>query len=284
MKDTLYFAHTKINETLKVLSQYGKKANILAGGTDLVPRINYYQLKPEVLVYIGGLGLDYIKEKNGKLLIGAATPMAKIAASKLIARKATALSVAASQAGTEAIRTTATIGGNLANASPAADLATPLLAMDAELRLRTAKGKRVVALKDFFKGPGQTVLKAGELLTEISIPRAKGQTVFLKLGRRKAMTLSVVNVAVRLEMSGKKCKDARIAVGSVAPVPLRCSKAEDLLRGKEIDPALTARCAAEAMAASSPMDDQRASAWYRRKAGTALIARSLRRAAGLEIE
>ncbi len=105
-------------------TQYGRKATILAGGTDLVPKINYYELKPDVLVYIGGLGLDYIQEKGGKLLIGAATPMAKIAASKLVAKKAGALAEAARQAGTAAIRTAATIGGNLANASPAADLAT----------------------------------------------------------------------------------------------------------------------------------------------------------------
>ena len=145
----------------------------------------------------------------------------------------------------------ATIGGNLANASPAADLATPLLAMDAELLLMSDKGKRTVALKDFFTGPGKTVLRPGELIVEVSIPSLKGKTVFLKLGRRKAMTLSVVNVAVCLEMDGKKCKDARIAMGSVAPTPLRCTRAEGLLKGKGLDETLFAQCAAEAMAAAT---------------------------------
>lgn len=284
MKETLYFAPANVSEALKLLGRYGAKATILAGGTDLVPKINYYELKPEVLVYIGKLGLDYIKEKNGRLLIGAGTSMAQIASSKLVARKASALAEAARQAGTPAIRSAASIGGNLANASPAADLATPLLAMDAELLLRNAKAKRVVAVKDFFKGPGQTQLKPGELITEVSIPLSKGKTVFLKLGRRKAMTLSVVNVAVRLDLARKKCRDARIAIGSVAPTPLRCAKAEEWLKGKQVDRALINQCAIEAMAESRPVDDQRASVWYRKQAGTALTARALAQAAGLKDE
>ncbi len=284
MTEALYFGETEMSKAIKLLGRYRKKAVILAGGTDLVPKINYYKLKPEVLVYIGNLGLDYIREKNGRLIIGATTSMAKIASGKLVVRKAFALAQAALQAGTSAIRNAATIGGNLANASPAADLATPLLAMDAELLLRDEKGKRTVPLKDFFTGAGQTVLRPGELIVEVSIPPVKGKTAFLKLGRRKAMSLSVVNVAVRLEMSGKKCKDARIAVGSVAPTPLRCTRAEELLKGKGPDKLLVAQCSAEAMAACSPVDDQRASAWYRRRAGTALVARALAQAAGLAEE
>ena len=284
MKDTLYFAHTNVRETLRLLNQYGRKATILAGGTDLVPRINYYEFKPDVIVYIGGLGLDYIKEKGGKLLIGAATPMAKIAASKIVAKKAGALAEAARLAGTAAVRTAATIGGNLANASPAADLAPPLLAMDAQLLLMSIKGKRIVPLKDFFKGPGKTVLKPGDLIAEVSVPVPQGKTVFLKLGRRKAMSLSVVNVAVRLDMENKKCQGARIALGSVAPKPLRCTRAEALLIGKGVDQRLIAQCAAEAMAASKPVDDQRATAWYRKQAGTALVARALAQAAGLKTD
>jgi len=281
MKEAMYFSEAEMSRAIKLLDQYRKKAVILAGGTDLVPQINYYKLKPEVLVYIGNLGLDYIQEKNGRLTIGATTSMSKIAASKLLARKAGALAQAARQAGTSAIRTAATIGGNLANASPAADLATPLLAMDAELLLRSEKGKRTVPIKDFFTGPGQTVLRPGEMIVEVLIPPVKGKTVFLKLGRRKAMTLSVVNAAVRLEMAGKKCKDARIAMGSVAPTPLRCTQAEELLKGKNPDKALIAQCSGEAMAACSPVDDQRATAWYRKRAGTALVARALAQASGL---
>ena len=191
---------------------------------------------------------------------------------------------AARQAGTAAVRTTATIGGNLVNASPAADLATPLLAMDAEVTLAKAGGKRTVPLQDFFTGPGRTLLKPDELMTEISIPLSKGKTVFLKLGRRKALTLSVVNVAVRMEMKRGKCEDARIAIGSMAPIPLRCESAEGMLQGKEIDPGLIAQCAVEAIGVSKPIDDQRATAWYRQQAGRALVARALTQAAGLKNE
>jgi CO/xanthine dehydrogenase FAD-binding subunit len=187
------------------------------------------------------------------------------------------------------VRNAATIGGNLGNASPAADLATALLALDAQLLLRSSKEDRRVALKDFFMGPGRTVLKPGELIVEVSIPLSKGRAVFLKLGRRKAMTLSVVNVAVQLEMDGKRrweklgCQEARIALGSMAPTPLRCAKAEGLLKGKVLDKALIAQCAAEAVAESSPIDDQRATAWYRKIAGTVLVSRALAQAAGIEL-
>ncbi len=284
MKESLFFAPGTLQEAMKLLGNYKGRAVILAGGTDLVPRINTYSLKPEVLVYIGKVGLDYIREEKGKLVIGAATPMAKIASSKLLARKASALVQAAGQAGTPAVRTAATIGGNLANASPAADLAPPLLAMDAEVSLLNQKKKRVVPLKDFFTGPGKTVLQPGEIIVEISAPVPKGKTVFLKLGRRKALTLSVVNAAVRLEMKGKKCLEARIALGSVAPIPLRCPEAEELLQGTGVDSSLISGCAAEAMAAASPIDDHRASAWYRKQAGKVLVARALAQAAGLKAE
>jgi carbon-monoxide dehydrogenase medium subunit len=284
MRETLYFAEKGVADTLALLARYGKKATVLAGGTDLVPRINHYRLKPEVLVYIGNIGLDYVREEGGRLLIGAAMPLAKIAASRKVAGKAGALAEAAGLAATPAVRTTATIGGNLANASPAADLATPLLAMDAELRVLSEKGERLVPIKDFFEGPGKTVLKPGELIMEVSLPRPKGTCVFLKLGRRKAMSLSVVNTAVRLQMSGGICREARIAMGAMAPRPLRCLEAEALLTGKRIDRELVALCAKAAIAAGSPVDDRRATAWYRREAGTALVARALALASGVKLD
>jgi carbon-monoxide dehydrogenase medium subunit len=283
MKNVMYFAPTEVEEALKVLAEYGEKVTILAGGTDLVPKINYYELKPDILLYIGGLALDHFKEENGKLIIGATTPTAKLAFSALAAGKVKALAEAARLSGSIATRSTATIGGNLANASPAADLATPLLAMDAQVLLASAGGKRVVAIKDFFVGPGHTVRRPNELIVEIYIPSFKGKTVFLKLGRRKAMTLSVVNVAVRLDMSTRTCNEAHIALGSVAPTPIRCPKAEEVLKGRVLDKALITQCAAQAMAESNPIDDQRATAWYRKKAGTALVARALVQASGINI-
>jgi carbon-monoxide dehydrogenase medium subunit len=282
MGDVRYFAPTDLGEAVKLLAQYGKQATILAGGTDLVPKINYYELKPEVLLYVGNLGLSYIKQVDGTLVIGAGTSLAQILASELVAQSAPALVHAAKQHSSVAVRSAATLGGNIANGSPAADTVVPLIAMDAKLRLVSAKGERVVAIQDFFVGPGETVLKADELLTEIQIPAVKGKAVFQKLGKRKAQACSIVIVGVRLEMDGKVCKAARIALGSMAPTPLRCVKAEEMLVGKAVDAALVAQCAAAAVGASSPIDDVRATAWYRQKAGTALVAQALALAAGLE--
>jgi carbon-monoxide dehydrogenase medium subunit len=281
MKQVGYFAPTEVGEAAKLLAEYGAKATILAGGTDLVPKINYYELWPDVLVYIGGLGLDYVKEADGKLVIGAATPVAKLITDSLVVEKASALAEAARQFGSVAIRSAATVGGNLANASPASDLVPPLLAMDAELRLTSAGGERTVALKDFYTGPGETALKPDEFIVEVSVPLLAGKTVFLKVGQRKAQTLSVVNVAVRLEMDGTVCKDARIVLGSMAPTPMCCADAEDLIKGKTVDKTLIDQCAAAAVAQTAPIDDQRATAWYRKKAGTALVARGLAQAAGV---
>ncbi|MGB9592714.1 MAG: FAD binding domain-containing protein, partial [Anaerolineae bacterium] len=181
------------------------------------------------------------------------------------------------------------------NASPAADLATPLIALGATVVLVSAEGEREVPVEDFFKGPGETVLQPGELIKEVRVPIKKGKSVFLKLGRRKAMTLSVVNVAVYVEMEkGQKCVDARVALGAMAPVPLRCRKAEGVLQGcvlpmsalegaEFLDKARIERAAELAIAESSPIDDQRATAWYRRKAGKVLVARALAAAAGVVI-
>jgi CO/xanthine dehydrogenase FAD-binding subunit len=279
MSDVSYCAPTDIGEALKILAE--GKTTVLAGGTDLLPKINYHEFRPEALLYIGRLGLDYIKEEGGKLLIGAATSTAKLAASELVAAKAPALAEAAKQSGSVAIRTTATVGGNIANGSPAADLVAPLLAMDAAVCLARAGGERVVPLGGFFLGPQQTARRLEELITEIQIPIPKGKTVFLKVGRRHAQTLSVANVALRLFVDEAVCKEARIVLGAMAPTPLRCAKAEELIVGKALDEALIEQCAAAAVAESAPIDDQRATAWYRQRAAKALVARALKQAAGI---
>ncbi len=282
MGDVSYFAPTDLGEAVKLLAQYGKQATILAGGTDLARKINYHEFKPEVLLYVGKLGLGYIKRVDETLVIGAGTPLAQILSSEVVAQSAPALVHAAEQHSSVAIRTAATLGGNIANGSPAADMVIPLIAMDAKLRLISAKGERFMAVQDFFVGPEQTKLESGELITDVHIPSVKGQVVFLKLGKRKAQACSIVVTAVRLEMAGGVCEAASIVLGSMAPTPLRCVKAEKMLVGKAVDQALVAQCAATAIGESSPIDDVRATAWYRRKAGTALVAQALSRAAGLE--
>ena len=293
MREVSYFAPTELDEALKLLAEYGEKVTVLAGGTDLVPKFNHYELKPEVIVYIGGLGLSFINDEGKNLVIGSATTTAMLAKSDIVEKKIGALAEAARLSGSTAIRNSATIGGNIINASPAADLLAPLLAMEAQVKLVKAGSERMVPLEDFITGPGQTVRQPDELLTEIHVPVPNGATVFLKLGRRKAQTLSVVNVAIQISLEGGECKDARIFLGAMSPTHVRCIKAEALLRScafplaishfgqrseasKTLDEATIAQCAAQAVEETSPIDDQRATAWYRKRAAKALVAKALR--------
>jgi CO/xanthine dehydrogenase FAD-binding subunit len=148
--------------------------------------------------------------------------------------------------------------------------------------LKSVNSERMVPIKEFFTGPGETVRKADELLVEIHIPVPAGGTSFFKLGRRKALTLSVANTSVHLIMDGKQCKEARICLGAMAPTPLRCLKAEAFIQGKDVDQKVISDCATEAVAESNPIDDQRATAWYRQKAAKALVTHALSQAAGIE--
>ena len=287
MKDTMYFAPKSIEETLVLLEKFGEEASILAGGTDIVPRINYYELTPGALIYVGNLGLGYIRESDGKICIGAATTWTDLIMSPLLVNTMQVLCDAAKLGGTIATRNVGTIGGNLANASPAADLAPPLLVLEAKLLIVSKSEERLVEVKDFFVGPGKTVLKRNELIKEIQIPTIKGTAEFCKLGRRKAMTLSVFSAAVRLDLAGKEpdqCTSAHIALGSVSPTPMRCLKAEAVLKDKVIDKTLIWECAVEAINETQPIDDQRATAWYRKKAGLSVVARTLAKAACIQID
>ncbi|MFN2292539.1 MAG: FAD binding domain-containing protein [Anaerolineae bacterium] len=281
MREVSYFAPTEVGEAVKLLDQHGEKAAVLAGGTDLVAQLNYYEIKPAALVYLGELGLDYVREEDGKLVIGAGTTIAHLLNNDLIAQKFGVLAEAAATHASPAVRTSATIGGNLGTASPAGDMIPSLMIMDADVVLASSKGQRTVPIQEFFTGPGETVRAPEELILEIHVPLLEGKAVFKKLGRRKAQVCSIVSTAVRLEMDGGVCKDARIVLGSMAPTPLRCVKAEAMVKGKAIDAALVAECAAQAVAESTPIDDQRATAWYRAKAGTALVDRALAQAAGI---
>lgn len=278
MREVLYYAPTELTEALRILADHREKAAVLAGGTDLLPKLNYYEVKPEALLYIGRLDLRSIHNGGPDLTIGATTTTADLATNELVQQYAPALAQAARLSGSIAIQNAATIGGNIANASPAADLAVALLAMDASARLVSHQGQRDVSLADFFLGPHQTILQPDELITQVRIPLSPGKTEFLKLGRRKGQTLAVVSVAVRLQMEGDLCQDARVVLGSMAPTPLRCRMAEDLLRGQKITQELIQETAKQAIAESSPITDQRATAWYRQQAGQALVRRAIQQA------
>lgn len=285
MKDVQYFAPGTMKEALKLLEQHGSKLRLLAGGTDLVRNMNLELKLPDSILWIGKLGLEYIRQQDGLILIGAATRMQTAGASRLLQGKAAALAEAAGKLAAPPVRSLATLGGNICNASPAADTVCAMLALGGDLVLSRKGGKRTVPMEKFFTGPGKTVLKAGEMLTEIRLrPTGRREgSAYAKVGRRQALTLAVLNAAARVQLdSDGNCADLRIAVGAAAPTPLRARKAEAALRGKPVNAETIATAAEAAAAEIKPIDDVHGTAWYRRRLTRVLVARVLARAAGLD--
>lgn len=177
-------------------------------------------------------------------------------------------------------RNKATLGGNLCHASPSAETAGPLLALGAVVHLSGTEGERSLPLEDFFTGPGSTALRPGEILREVTVPLpAEGSgSAYLKLGRRRAMEIAVVNVAVLLQRKEGICHTARIALGAVSPVPLRARAAEALLEGAAWRKPLLEEAAQAAAAACRPISDVRATEGYRREMVRVLVGRALQRA------
>jgi carbon-monoxide dehydrogenase medium subunit len=284
VKDVQYFAPDTLRQALQLLGKHGTRISVLAGGTDLVRDMNLEFKVPDHILWIGRLGLEYIKLQQGVINIGAATRMQTAGASRLVQDRAAALAQAAGKLAAPPVRSLATLGGNICTASPAGDTICALIGLGAEIVLSSAQGKRVLPLEKFFRGPGKTVMKPGELLTEIRLrPTGKGEgSAYRKVGRRQALTLAVLNAAARVELDGKgKCLDVRIAVGSAAPTPVRAAKAEAVLRGKPFTPEAIARAAEMAVTEIRPIDDVHGTAWYRRQLTRVLVGRVLRSAGGL---
>jgi carbon-monoxide dehydrogenase medium subunit len=284
VKDVQYFAPDTMRKALNLLGAHGSRLRVLAGGTDLVRNMNLEFKVPDKILWIGKLGLEYIRKEDGILRIGAATRMQTAGASKLLQDKAAAVSQAAGKMAAPPVRSLATLGGNICNASPAADTVCALLALGAEVSLQSRSTTRIVPLEKFFRGPGKTVMRPGELLTEIRLrPTGKGEgSAYAKVGRRQALTLAVLNAAARVQLDGRgNCLDVRIAIGAAAPTPIRARKAEAVLRGKPFTQEAIARAAEAAVGEIKPIDDVHGTAWYRRKLTRVLVARVLAQAGGL---
>jgi len=284
VKDVQYFAPETLTEALRLLGKHQKGISVLAGGTDLVRNMNLEFKIPQNILWIGHLDLDYIRSKEGVIHIGGATRMQTAGASKLLQGKATALWQAASKMASPPVRSLATIGGNLCNASPAADTAIALMGLGAEVVLASRRGKRKLPLTKFFLGPGRTALKPDELLFEVLVrPAGKGEgSAYAKVGRRQALTLAVLNAAARVKVDARgKCVAAIIAVGAAAPTPVHAVKAEAALVGQLFTEESIEKAADLAVAETRPIDDVHGTAWYRRKLTRVLVARCLRKAGGL---
>jgi carbon-monoxide dehydrogenase medium subunit len=242
---------------------------VIAGGTDLLNQIRLKMIKPEYLVDIGYIpGLDYVKyDAEGRLSIGALATIRSLEMSAEVQKHHPVISQAASLIGSMAIRNVGTIGGNLCHASPSAETAPSLIGLGASVKLIGPDGERTVALEKFFTGPGQTVLQTGELMVEIQVPPMPPKTkgVYLKHTTRGTVNPAIVGVAAIVAMDGKRCKEVQLVLGAVSPTPIRAKKAEEILRGEEINDTLIEKASQTASDESSPISDVRASADYRKE-------------------
>jgi CO/xanthine dehydrogenase FAD-binding subunit len=268
----------------------------IAGGTNIVVDLRAGKHRPRALVDIGRLdGLRGIRREDGMpgdsghgyLVVGGGTTISDLLDDPLIARYAPALREAAQVFANPLIRNRATVGGNLVDASPAADTAPPLLALGAEIELTSREGTRRMPVADFFVGVRKTLRRSDELLTAVRWPvadAAGSASHFHKLGLRKADAISVLSaaVAVAWDDSGR-CTDARIALGALAPRPLRATAAEQCLFGQLLTPAIVAEAARLAGEATRPIDDIRGPAWYRSEVTEVIVRRLLSRVLTTEV-
>jgi len=273
-----YFRASTLEEALELISKL-ESVKVLAGGSDLLIDLKVRRYEVKNVVDISGLKeLNYVEDRGDHVAIGAATKLQDIVESPVIAAKAPVLAEAVNEMASWQVRNVATIGGNLCNASPAADTAPPLLVLNAKLRLVSLEGEREVPITEFFLGPRKTVLRKGELLREIVVPYERGAGAsFIKLGRRNAFTLSVVAVATLVKVRNGIFDDVRVALNSVAPKPVRAASVEKFLKSREVSLSAIEEGAKRVLQDISPISDVRASADYRKEMSVALTKESLLR-------
>jgi len=278
MSTPAYTAPATLEDALSIKGSYGADARVIAGGTDLILRMRDRVYSPKMLLDLRRLALDTMSLRNGEMRLGAYLSHAQILASSELAAVFPALVEACRPFAGPPIRNRGTVGGNLVNASPAADLVPPLMAYDASVLLVSSKGQRLVPLIEFFTGPGKTVLQADEILTEIRLPLPPPRTAahFSKLGQRQSMAISIVNLAVRLSLdTAGSVVSARIVLGSVAPTAIRALSAERILQGNALSSERISQAAVEAGGEIAPIDDVRSSKAYRNRVTEVLVRRAL---------
>ncbi|HEY2990560.1 MAG TPA: xanthine dehydrogenase family protein subunit M [Candidatus Binatia bacterium] len=265
------FQPTSLKEASAIVKEKGPGGRFLAGGTDLLIAVKEKGLTPNYVIDLKRIpGLAGISEaSDGSVTIGALTTMREVEISPIVLKKYPFLAQSAAEVGSIQIRNRATIGGNMANATPSADVAPPLLVLDAQAKIAGLNGERTIELDQLFRGPGQTVLAPEEILTAIVIPAVSPRLVgdYIKFSPREMMDLAYVGVAVALVLNGgpKRCEKARIALGAVSPTPMRARRAEALLETQVMTEDLAEKAGAEAAAESKPISDVRSSADYRRE-------------------
>jgi len=278
MKIPEYAAPETLAEALHMKKERGADARVIAGGTDLILRMKEKVLSPSMLIDLRRISIDAIVIAGDEMRLGAFVSMSQLLESADIARWFPALAAACKEFAGPPIRNRGTLGGNIVNASPAADLVPPLIAYDATIVLSSDGGDRVLPLVEFFVGPGQSVIAADEILTEIRLPVMPplSAATFIKLGQRRSMAISLVNVTTRLGVDDSGvASEVRVALGAVAPVPMRALAAEQVVAGKALSKELLCAAAQKAREEVTPISDVRASRTYRLEMTEVLVRRAL---------
>ena len=276
-----YIAPKSLAEAMEILhARVQAVGKTMAGGTDLVMAMREKELRPNYVVSLKNLGhdLEYVRldPGSGTLRIGALTTVRSMETSALPDGRIQLLGEAASQLGSYQVRNRATLGGNICNASPAADLVPPLMVLEASLVLASSKGERSISIGDFFTGPGRTKIAKDEILKEIVVREMKGSwgASFIKISKR-ANALAVVNAATLVEIEGNTLRDVRISFGAVAPTPVRAGNVEKALRGASLSSLDLSKVHGELDRDIKPISDLRAGEAYRRHLAWVLLKRSL---------
>lgn len=281
MKRFNYYKPRSLDEIWELKSKI-PDSRFIAGGTDLMVHIKNGEMKPSALISLRSIPELAAIEVNKGARIGALATISDLIQHPKLSESYPVLVEAARSLGSVQIRNVATIGGNLCNCSPCADMALPLLVLEAKVRLKNPQRNRDIPLSEFFIGPGESCLSLDEILTDIFLgpPSENAKAIFLKKGRVK-MDLAVASVALLLEMEGEKCRKVRIAAGSVAPVPLRLTKVETLLEGELFSQELLEEAQRLAVESISPVTDIRGAEEYRRKIISVYVKRGLEKLIGL---
>jgi len=277
-----YLRPNSLAEAVEMLNSFGDTAKLLAGGTDLLVNMKHGKQSPAQLIDLDGLGELKASQTKGEVMeLGAGLKAAQLAGGLGGALPQT-LALGAGALGSPQVRNRASLGGNLATARPAADMCVPLLALGARVALLGPAGERQVELPEFFLGPGLTSLAASEVLTKalVAKPQLGSGSGYCKLGLRKALEISLANVAswLLLEDDGKTIKEGRVSLGAVAPTPILSLGAAKVLAGAAADEKTFAAAGAAAAADARPIDDHRGSAEYRRDMVAVLTKRCLSQA------
>jgi aerobic carbon-monoxide dehydrogenase medium subunit len=269
-------------DAFAILNEHGEDAAILAGGTDLLVDLRVQRRDEHHLVSLANIAeLRGITKTGGGVTIGAATTLTDLLSSDVIRDNYPALIEATEVMGSNQIRNSGTIGGNIASAVPSADLPPVLLVLGAEVVIANQSGERTIPMSDFFQGVRKTCVATGEIVTSIIIPNNRGNAVYERFDLRQGNSLAVAAVAANITMDGNTIADAQVALGAVSPTPEIVEGVNDILIGNFLNDDLLEEVSELAIAASNPITDLRGSAEYRRELVGILTKRAIKRAIGV---